>query len=131
MNRPIVLRCFVCSLSQNFSVAEHYGLRNTTCLCSYDVASVVGNVVQQETCVKVEEKNRFALNVLKRVRVKLEGREPDSLRKVKQNRVLPVQSQRNALMIFLGPFMTLSYSSCSPGSYIFSIFTFSYLNFNV
>jgi hypothetical protein len=30
----------------------------------------------------VEEKNRFALNVLKRVRVKLEGREPDSLRKV-------------------------------------------------
>ena len=31
---------------------------------------------------KVEEKNRFALNVLKRVRVKLEGREPDSLRKV-------------------------------------------------
>ncbi len=32
--------------------------------------------------VQVEERNRFALNVLKRVRVKLEGREPDSLRKV-------------------------------------------------
>jgi hypothetical protein len=33
--------------------------------------------------MQVEERNRFALNVLKRVRVKLEGREPDSLRKVK------------------------------------------------
>ena len=29
-----------------------------------------------------EEKNKFALSVLRRVRVKLEGREPDSLRKV-------------------------------------------------
>ena len=28
-----------------------------------------------------EEKNKFALSVLRRVRVKLEGREPDSLRK--------------------------------------------------
>ena len=32
-----------------------------------------------------EEKNKFALSVLRRVRVKLEGREPDSLRKVCQN----------------------------------------------
>ena len=30
----------------------------------------------------IEEKNKFALSVLRRVRVKLEGREPDSLRKV-------------------------------------------------
>ena len=30
-----------------------------------------------------EEKNKFALSVLRRVRVKLEGREPDSLRKVR------------------------------------------------
>ena len=30
----------------------------------------------------MEEKNKFALSVLRRVRVKLEGREPDSLRKV-------------------------------------------------
>ena len=30
----------------------------------------------------LEEKNKFALSVLRRVRVKLEGREPDSLRKV-------------------------------------------------
>ena len=29
-----------------------------------------------------EEKNKFALSVLRRVRVKPEGREPDSLRKV-------------------------------------------------
>jgi len=29
----------------------------------------------------LEEKNKFALSVLRRVRVKLEGREPDSLRK--------------------------------------------------
>ena len=29
-----------------------------------------------------EEKNKFALSMLRRVRVKLEGREPDSLRKV-------------------------------------------------
>jgi hypothetical protein len=36
--------------------------------------------------VQVEERNRFALNVLKRVRVKLEGREPDSLRKVQNHR---------------------------------------------
>ena len=32
-----------------------------------------------------EEKNKFALSVLRRVRVKLEGREPDSLRKVSQS----------------------------------------------
>ena len=30
---------------------------------------------------KVEERNKFALNVLKRVRLKLEGREPDTLRR--------------------------------------------------
>ena len=29
----------------------------------------------------MEEKNKFAMSVLRRVRVKLEGREPDSLRK--------------------------------------------------
>ena len=31
----------------------------------------------------IEEKNKFAMSVLRRVRVKLEGREPDSLRKVR------------------------------------------------
>lgn len=36
-----------------------------------------------------EEKNKFALSVLRRVRVKLEGREPDSLRKVGQNICTP------------------------------------------
>ena len=36
-----------------------------------------------------EEKNKFALSVLRRVRVKLEGREPDSLRKVCHNNVRP------------------------------------------
>ena len=45
-----------------------------------------------------EEKNKFALSVLRRVRVKLEGREPDSLRKVSglyslfyKNFILPVK----------------------------------------
>ena len=35
----------------------------------------------------MEEKNKFALSVLRRVRVKLEGREPDSLRKVCKNKL--------------------------------------------
>ena len=30
----------------------------------------------------MEEKNKFVLSVLRRVRIKLEGREPDALRKV-------------------------------------------------
>ena len=39
-----------------------------------------------------EEKNKFALSVLRRVRVKLEGREPDSLRKVNHDLLLDQMS---------------------------------------
>ena len=47
-----------------------------------------------------EEKNKFALSVLRRVRVKLEGREPDSLRKV-GNREICIMFNIQNIFVFL------------------------------
>ena len=49
-----------------------------------------------------EEKNKFALSVLRRVRVKLEGREPDSLRKVRGVSFCPVKTQFSVFQSSVG-----------------------------
>ena len=49
-----------------------------------------------------EEKNKFALSVLRRVRVKLEGREPDSLRKVRGVSLCSVKTQFSVFQSSVG-----------------------------
>ena len=49
-----------------------------------------------------EEKNKFALSVLRRVRVKLEGREPDSLRKVRGVCLCSVKTQFSVFQSSVG-----------------------------
>ena len=48
-----------------------------------------------------EEKNKFALSVLRRVRVKLEGREPDSLRKVRNREICIMFNIQNIFVFFV------------------------------